>query len=474
MLAVAALRRVCPLAVVVAALAVLAPVALADGDPASDFLLSQSSFLSPYDGKIPASQQERIEAMLQSAKKQGFPLKLAVIVTRYDLGAVPILYRKPTYAKFLAQEDFYFWKDGLLVVMPNGYGLYKLKGLPPADKALIAKLPKLDTTDGPALATAAEQAITALAARRGLTLATGTGSNGTSVWVERGEIAGGALRFAPRALADLLWRREAGGGLRGDRGARRPRGQGRPRAPCIHQAYLARPRWVLLATSAVATALSWACSRPPPAQKAAPHVVTIPAADRSASPGLLREAEAVNFHPNTAPGVGQVEGRPLTGADQPAAKSLLPVGSTAPAFRLRTPTGKPLNLASLRGKAVLLELFATWCPHCAAEAPHLKAMYAKLPSYRYAFVSVNADSEDAASVLAYYICRAPFPALSTRDRPRKLSLAGVARARVHEVQGAALPDLLRDRPAREDRLVGHRRAAGRVAPAEAAPASRAA
>ena len=132
MLAVAALKRVCPLAVVVAALAVLAPAALADGDPASDFLLSQSSFLSPYDGKIPTSQQERIEAMLQSAKEQGFPLKLAVIVTRYDLGAVPILYRKPqTYAKFLAQEDFYFWKDELLVVMPNGYGLYKLKGLPP-------------------------------------------------------------------------------------------------------------------------------------------------------------------------------------------------------------------------------------------------------------------------------------------------------------------------------------------------------
>ncbi len=188
------LKRVCPLMVFAFAVALLAPVALADGDPASDYLLSQSSFLSPYDGKIPVSQQKRIEAMLLSAKEQGFPLKLAVIATRYDLGAVPILYRKPqTYAKFLAQEDFYFWKDELLVVMPNGYGLYKLKGLPPADKAVIAKLPKLDTTDGPTLAAAAERAVTALAARRGLTLATGSASGGTSVWVERGEIAGGAL-----------------------------------------------------------------------------------------------------------------------------------------------------------------------------------------------------------------------------------------------------------------------------------------
>jgi thiol-disulfide isomerase/thioredoxin len=102
----------------------------------------------------------------------------------------------------------------------------------------------------------------------------------------------------------------------------------------------------------------------------------------------------------------------VRGTDHPSAKSLLPVGSVAPPFTLRAPTGKPLSLASLRGKTVLLELFATWCPHCAAEAPHLKAMYAKLPHDSYEFVSVNADSEDPASILAYHIWFGlPFPAL---------------------------------------------------------------
>jgi len=196
-------------AVVIAVVLVLAPAARADGDPASDYLLSGVSFLSPYDGHISTAQAKRIDAMLQSAKAQGFPLRVAVIVTRYDLGAVPILYRKPqTYAKFLAQEDFYFWKDELLVVMPNGYGLYKLKNLPPEDKAVLAKLPKFDTTDGPALADAAERAITALAARRGLNLSTGSGSGATSVWVERGEIAGGALVLCGLIAGGLfLWRR---------------------------------------------------------------------------------------------------------------------------------------------------------------------------------------------------------------------------------------------------------------------------
>jgi peroxiredoxin len=141
-------------------------------------------------------------------------------------------------------------------------------------------------------------------------------------------------------------------------------------------------------------------------------VVTIPLADRSASAALLRAAEAVGFHSNAPSNAGGIENSPIAATSPPAASSLLPVGTKAPDFKLRTPTGVPVSLASLRGKAVLLELFATWCPHCAAEAPHLKAMYAKLPHDRYAFVSVNADSEDAASVLAYHIWFGlPFPAL---------------------------------------------------------------
>lgn len=195
----------------------LCSTALADGDPASDFLLSQATFLSPYDGHIPASEGRKLEAMLASAKEQGFPLKLAVIVTRYDLGAVPILFRRPqTYAKFLAQEDYYYWKDELLVVMPNGYGLYKAKGgVPKADKAALAALPGFDTNDGPALAAAAERAVTALAAQRGLELSMSGSSGGSSAWVERGEIAGGALVLCGLgAAAAFFWRRRSRAGAR--------------------------------------------------------------------------------------------------------------------------------------------------------------------------------------------------------------------------------------------------------------------
>lgn len=142
-----------------------------------------------------------------------------------------------------------------------------------------------------------------------------------------------------------------------------------------------------------------------------PHVVTIPAADRNASPALLRAAEAVDFSPPHAPGVGRIEYRPASEAKLITA-GLLPIGAPAPDFALRTPTGRRVALVSLRGKAVLLEFFATWCPHCNAEASHLRELYARLPHTKVAFVSIDGNSDDAASVLAYHVWYGlPFPAV---------------------------------------------------------------
>ena len=142
-----------------------------------------------------------------------------------------------------------------------------------------------------------------------------------------------------------------------------------------------------------------------------PRVVTIPKADRNATAALIRAAEAVNFRPPSLDGVGKIEDEPVSAA-KILTKGLLPVGAQAPDFTLRTPTGTRVGLRDLRGKAVLLEFFATWCPHCNAEAPHLKELYAKLPHAKSAFVSIDGNSDDAASVLAYHIWYGlPFPAL---------------------------------------------------------------
>jgi thiol-disulfide isomerase/thioredoxin len=150
--------------------------------------------------------------------------------------------------------------------------------------------------------------------------------------------------------------------------------------------------------AAVVLAVVASHSKVPP-----PRAVTIPKADRDASPALIRAAEAVNFQPETEPGVGTIESKPASAAGPPITGSLLPPGTTAPLFTARTPTGKAVSLAALRGTPVLLEFFATWCPHCAAEAPHLQKLFTSLGSKRVSFVAVDANGADAASVFAYHV-----------------------------------------------------------------------
>jgi len=105
-------------------LAALAPVAHADGDPASDVLIAERVFY-PYEVKLPASSTKALQETIAEATEQGVSVRVALIAHDFDLGSAGLLFRKPQiYAKFLAEELGNFNRDWLLVVMPNGYGIY--------------------------------------------------------------------------------------------------------------------------------------------------------------------------------------------------------------------------------------------------------------------------------------------------------------------------------------------------------------
>ena len=107
---------------VAAALALAPAPARADGDPASDVLLLQDVYL-PYAPGIPKPLADTITTLLKTTRKAGFPLKVAIIADRKDLGAVPQFFGKPqSYAPFLQSEIAFNSKKPLLVVMPSGYG----------------------------------------------------------------------------------------------------------------------------------------------------------------------------------------------------------------------------------------------------------------------------------------------------------------------------------------------------------------
>jgi len=192
------------LALTAAVVAVLVSIflvrnALADGDPASDYLITQQTFL-PLSENVSLSLEGEFTRLVDDAKAKGFPLKVAVIAEPTDLGAVPSLFGTPQrYASFLGQDDFYFFKSELLVVMPQGYGVYKHDGVPPGDRRVIARLRPPQGADADTLVVAAERAVRALAARRGLTLSSGSGS-AHGPWRDRLEIVAGVLVLAALGL----------------------------------------------------------------------------------------------------------------------------------------------------------------------------------------------------------------------------------------------------------------------------------
>jgi hypothetical protein len=100
----------------------LCTVAVADGDPASDVLLGQDVFL-PYS-PISKGVEQRLYAVTDAARRAGYPLKIALIGAKSDLGVVPALFGKPEpYARFLSSELSGVVNGPVLVVMPGGFGL---------------------------------------------------------------------------------------------------------------------------------------------------------------------------------------------------------------------------------------------------------------------------------------------------------------------------------------------------------------
>jgi hypothetical protein len=168
-----------------ACVAVLPSAARADGDPASDFLISQQVFFG-FGQNASATKQAELQRLVEDAKAKGFEVRVALIGSRTDLGAVPVLWRRPqTYARFLGQELTLYYPRRLLIVMPNGYGIYRRHGgVTAAEKAALARLP----APGSDLVGGAERAVQRLAALHGVHVEPTGASGGPSQNRERLEI----------------------------------------------------------------------------------------------------------------------------------------------------------------------------------------------------------------------------------------------------------------------------------------------
>ncbi|MEI5907630.1 redoxin domain-containing protein [Bacillus spongiae] len=70
-------------------------------------------------------------------------------------------------------------------------------------------------------------------------------------------------------------------------------------------------------------------------------------------------------------------------------------GATPPDFTLTTVDGKDMTLSALKGKKVILNFWATWCPPCKAEMPYMQQYYETFQKeHNVEIVAVNLTSED--------------------------------------------------------------------------------
>jgi hypothetical protein len=184
-----------------AAALVTAGVALADGDPASDVLATQSLFL-PQDAGVSAARQSELVALLDEARRRGAQLRVAVVASPADLGSVSERWRQPSsYARFLDQELSLVYRAPLLVVMPNGLALYEPGARTPAARSAIAALPAPGSISR--LGDSTVTAIETFAAASGHPL-TAPGAVGPSAGPSSGADAIAWLVFALGALAIVV------------------------------------------------------------------------------------------------------------------------------------------------------------------------------------------------------------------------------------------------------------------------------
>jgi len=76
-------------------------------------------------------------------------------------------------------------------------------------------------------------------------------------------------------------------------------------------------------------------------------------------------------------------------------QAALTVGAQFPDFNEKDVDGKPLSIANYKGKVVLVDFWATWCPPCRAELPQVIATHNKYHGQGFEIIGISLDQDQA-------------------------------------------------------------------------------
>lgn len=144
--------------------------------------------------------------------------------------------------------------------------------------------------------------------------------------------------------------------------------------------------------------------------------------------------EASAFLLKEEPGFTTVEAEPqeLGVPSTTPPKLKFAAGDSAPDFALKTPEGKEVTLASLKGKVVLLDFWAVWCHPCKEAMPKIQELHEKYKGKDVAIIGVNSWERGAPDIAQKY--------MEKNKYTYGLLLKGEALAQVYGITG--IPTLI--------------------------------
>jgi peroxiredoxin len=132
----------------------------------------------------------------------------------------------------------------------------------------------------------------------------------------------------------------------------------------------------------------------------------------------------------------------------------------APDFSLRGEDGKTYRLSDYRGKVVVLNFWATWCPPCREEMPAMERAHHKVKGGKIAIIAVNVgEDEDAVfGFTGLYPMSFPLPLDTDGSVTKKYPVPGLPTTYIIDPNGTATHRAVGGRNWDDDALLNQLRA----------------
>jgi peroxiredoxin len=101
--------------------------------------------------------------------------------------------------------------------------------------------------------------------------------------------------------------------------------------------------------------------------------------------------------------------------------------AAAPPFALLDHEGKSVDLEAYRGKVVLLNFWATWCPPCRDEEPSLRKLARAMDPARFQLLAVSVDEDGWPAIDKFFAGNAPPYAVALDQNARISQLYGTSK-----------------------------------------------